>query len=344
MEPRDIIVVGASAGGVSALKDFVSTLPGNFKGSIFIVLHIPPYSESRLPWILSQAGLLKAIHPVDGDLIQPGTIYVATNDHHLLVEDGRVRVRKGPKENRFRPSIDVLFRSAALVYGSRVIGVVLSGLLDDGVSGLWTIKQQGGLIIVQNPQDAQQPQLPENVLQYVEPDYTVAASDTGPLITGLVAEPIPERNKLTPEELKWLETEVIIATKDNAFEMGIMNMGQLTPFTCPQCHGALVRLAEGKLIRFRCHTGHAYTASSLLAEVSEVVEDGLWQSMRGLEEMKMLMETIGDNYEALHNAEAAALFGAKGEESADRARLIHEAVLEQGHYSEDTRLNKAREV
>lgn len=162
---RDIVVVGASAGGVEALKQFVKSLPKDFKGSIFIVLHIPSYSETRLPWILEKACNIEAVLPLDGEEIEPGKIYVAPNDHHMLLQEGKVVVKRGPKENRFRPAIDALFRSAAYVYGSRVIGVILSGLLDDGASGLWTIQQQGGITIIQKPEDAEQPQLPKNVLQ-----------------------------------------------------------------------------------------------------------------------------------------------------------------------------------
>jgi two-component system chemotaxis response regulator CheB len=342
IEPRDIIVIGASAGGVTALKDLVKGLPADFGGSVFIVLHIPPYSESRLPWILSNAGLLDAIHPQDGDMIEPGKIYVATNDHHLLVEEGKVRVRRGPKENKFRPSIDALFRSAAYVYRERVIGIILSGMLDDGVSGLWTIKQLGGLAIIQSPEDAEQSQLPDNVRQHVDVDYTLPAAEMGPLLSGLVKQAAPERNKFTLDELKQLEKEVIIATKDNALELGVFDMGELTPFTCPQCHGALVRLVEGNLMRFRCHTGHAYTASSLLAEVSETVEEELWQSMRGLEEMTMLMNNISDKFAAMGDVAAADLFRAKAEESGHRARLIHHAVYQQNQYSEDLRLNREK--
>ncbi len=343
MQTRDIIVIGASAGGVTALKALVSSLPEDFKGSVFIVLHIPAYSESRLPWILEKAGPLQAVHPQDGDIIQQGKIYIGINDHHLILEQDKVRVKRGPKENRFRPSIDALFRSAAYVYGSRVIGIILSGLLNDGISGLWTIQQHGGTVVIQDPSDAEQPQLPENTLEYVEADYTVAAADMGPLIAGLVKEPVPERNKFTPQQLKLLKMEVIIATRDNAFEMGIMDMGKLTPFTCPQCHGALVRLVEGKLIRFRCHTGHAYTASSLLSELSEVVESQLWQTMRGLEEMDMLLKNIGDHYEELGDNKSAGIFYSKSKESASRAQIIHDSVLQQNQYSEDIRLNKEKE-
>jgi two-component system chemotaxis response regulator CheB len=339
MERRDIIVVGASAGGVTALRGFVQNLPKDFKGSVFIVLHIPPYTESKLPTILSKAGPLEAVHPQDEEEIVPGKIYVATNDYHLLIARDKVMVKRGPKENRFRPSIDALFRSAAYTYRSRVVGIIFSGILNDGVSGLWTIKQHGGLAIVQNPDDAEHPQLPQNVLEYVEPDYVKPASEIGSLISQLVREKAPEQKQRPEKELKQLEAEVLIAMKGNAFEMGIMNLGEFTPFTCPECHGALVKLVEGDIIRFRCHTGHAYTASSLLAEVSELVESDLWRSVRTLEEMTMLLSNIGEQFEKKNNPEAASLFHAKAEESAKRARNIHDAVFLQNKYSEDLRLN-----
>ena len=344
MATHDIIVLGASAGGVKALKEFAASLPKDFSGSVFVVLHIPAHTESNLPEILSRSGPLEAVHPTSGEAIERGKIYVARSDHHLLLEEDTVVVKRGPKENRFRPSIDALFRSAAYIYKQRVIGIILSGVLDDGVSGLWTVKQLGGVTIVQKPEDAEQPQLPINALEYVEADYTVKASDMGPILTGLVKKPVPEGLSLTKKELKRLSMEIVIATRDNAFEMGIMEMGELTPFTCPECHGALVRLVEGNILRFRCHTGHAYTASALLAELTESVEDLLWQSMRGMEEVNMLTQSIGDQYEKLDNTDAAALFHAKAKEGAKRARVIHDSVFRQDHYSEDIRLSKEKGV
>lgn len=337
---RDIIVIGASAGGVTALKDFVKTLPADFQGTIFIVLHVPSHSESHLPSILSKAGPLKAVHPQDGDFIKSGIIYIAPSDHHLLLEEGRILVKKGPRENRFRPSIDALFRSAAYVYRQRVIGIILSGFLNDGTSGLWTVKQLGGMTLVQDPGDAEQAHLPVNVLEYVKPDFVVNASDMGNIIAEYAKKPNHEKLKLSENELERLEKEIIIATRDNAFEMGIMNWGKLTPFTCPECHGALIKLVEGNMLRYRCHTGHAYTASSLLAEVTESIESTLWQAMRGMEEMNMLLKNIGDHYEEIDNSNAAALFRAKAKEGAEKARVIHDSVFRSQHYSEDLRFNR----
>ncbi|HYF03856.1 MAG TPA: chemotaxis protein CheB, partial [Patescibacteria group bacterium] len=257
---RDIVVIGASAGGITALLELVKTLPEDFPAAIFIVQHIAPHSESILPELLSSRGALKAVHPKDGELIKPGKIYVAPPDHHLLVGDGgKVLVTKGPKENRFRPSVDALFRSAAYIYGPRVIGIVLTGYLDDGTSGLWSIKRLGGLAIIQKPEDALYPDMPTNALEHIKEDYSVSISELSALLVKLTAESAPKKPKVPQKVLDRLEVEVIIARRDNAFQMGIINMGKLTPFTCPDCHGALTQLKESDIIRFRCHTGHSYT-------------------------------------------------------------------------------------
>jgi two-component system chemotaxis response regulator CheB len=342
MAKRDIIVVGASAGGVTALIDFIESLPKSFAGSIFVVLHIPPHSPSELPAILSRAGSLKAAHAVDGERIKSGRIYVAPPDHHMLLEGSSILVKKGPKENRFRPSIDALFRSAAYVYGPRVIGVVLSGLLNDGTSGLWSVKRLGGLGIIQEPNDACFPSMPLNVLEYVEVDHILPALQMGSLLNTLVSKSVDKRPTLPKKQLELLKMEVVIARQDNAFQMGIMDMGPLTPFTCPECHGVLVRLVEGKLVRFRCHTGHAFTASALLSEVTKSVEDTLWQAMRGLEETTMLLDNIGKHFKKQGFKDAAALFFDKSRMTSKKAKSLHDSVFTQELLSEDLRHKKIK--
>src|SRR3954470_12372525 len=176
MSRKDIVVVGASAGGMDALEKLVAGLPADLPASVLVVWHLSPGIRSVLPNVLSRAGPLPASNPQDGDPIQPGRIYVAPSDHHILVEKGFMRVTKGPKENRFRPAVDPLFRSAAYIYGPRVIGIVLSGALDDGTAGLWTIKSRGGVAIVQDLADAEVPSMPQNALAAVEVDYTLPVS------------------------------------------------------------------------------------------------------------------------------------------------------------------------
>lgn len=185
---RNIIVIGASAGGVSALAQLVKTIPKNFPGSIFIVMHLPAFSPSKLPEILSRAGKLEAVHPGENEKIEKGKIYIAPPDHHMIIEGNSVLVRKGPKENRFRPSIDALFRSAAYVWKKQVIGVVLTGSLDDGTSGLWTIKRLGGVAICQDPEEAAFPEMPKSVMEYVKTDYILKVAEMGAILTRMVSE------------------------------------------------------------------------------------------------------------------------------------------------------------
>jgi two-component system chemotaxis response regulator CheB len=327
MLKQDIIVIGGSAGSITTLKQIVSTLSKDFKATIFIVVHIPADSKSILPKILSQAGNLQAVHPKDGEAIEPGKIYIAPNDHHIILEQDRILIKRGPKENRFRPSIDVLFRSAAFQYRDRVVGVILSGYLDDGVSGVWMIKQLGGIAVVQEPTDTEFPQLPLNVIENVAVDYRLKAIDMGPVLSGLYKKQVvPPVNEMSKEQLDLTKTEVFIAAEGNAFKMGIINMGELTPFTCPECNGALVRLIEGNLLRYRCHTGHAYTAQSLLSELSENTDTKLWQLVRGFEEMNLLLGSIADQYDKLNHEDASLLYKSKAKKSLDQSVLLREFI------------------
>src|SRR5258706_14959908 len=193
MAKKDIVVVGASAGGMAALESLVAGLPADYPGSLFVVWHLPPGVKSVLPQVLSRAGPLPAVHPKDGDPIKPGCIYVAPNNHHMLLEKGYIRIARGPKENRFRPAVDPLFRSAAYIFGPRAIGVVLSGALDDGTAGLWAIKMRGGTAVVQDPADAVHRSMPLSALDNVAVDHKLPAPQIGPLLGRLVrAQAAPE--------------------------------------------------------------------------------------------------------------------------------------------------------
>jgi two-component system, chemotaxis family, protein-glutamate methylesterase/glutaminase len=338
------IVMGASAGGVETLKEIVAAFPANLPAPVFVVLHIRPFIASSLPEILSESGPLPAIHPRDGTKIKPGVIYVAPPDHHLLIEDDHVAVKKGPKENRFRPSIDALFRSAAYVYGARAIGVILSGALDDGTSGLWSIKRLGGIAIVQQPNQARFESMPRSALEYVNVDYNLPSSRIGPLLTRLANEPpahsersVRAAHSSTAKKdlLARMHKEVEIAVEDGAFQKGIMELGELTPFTCPECHGVLVRIDEGKMSRFRCHTGHAYTDSALLEGVMETTGDMLWQVIRSLEESAMLLKNMGKHLKDAGDSKRAKPFLAKAKELEKRSQTFHAAVLDHESLSGD---------
>ena len=335
MANRDILVIGTSAGGVMALTELMQSLPRDFKASIFIVQHITPYSYTNLPAILNRNSPIPAVLAKDGDMIENSKIYVAPPDHHMLIENNRILVKKGPKENRFRPSIDALFRSAAYVYGSRVIGIVLSGMLDDGTSGLWSIRRLHGLCIIQSPEDAEYPSMPNNVLEYVDVDYNVPIHEMGSLLHRLTQEEAPESNGISEEELNRLRLEVQIAAQDNAFDMGVLDLGPFTPFTCPECHGTLVQIEEGRHKRFRCHTGHSFTASSLMAGITKTVEENLWQTVRGLEEATMLLEQTGNQYREDDEQHKADPFLRKARETREISQTIRSFIFQQQRFSEE---------
>ncbi|HEY1402682.1 MAG TPA: chemotaxis protein CheB [Pyrinomonadaceae bacterium] len=344
MESRHIIVIGASAGGFEALKKLVAGLPKDFAASVFIVWHMSPDIRGVLPQVLNRAETVFAAHAYDQEPIQPNRIYVAPPDRHLLVERGRVRVTRGPKENRFRPAVDPLFRSAAYAYGNRVIGVVLSGALDDGTAGLWTVKHRGGMSVVQDPADAEVPSMPENALREVEVDYSLPVSGMADLLVRLSQEEVAETGQVFMEDDKKTEIEIRIAAEDSAFESGIFNFGALTPYTCPECHGVLSSLKDGDRTRFRCHTGHAFSADSLLASVTENIEDSLYSAVRGVEESIMLLNHIGDHYAELNQPKLAAMYFKKAQEAQARAQLVRRAVLSHEQLSKDSLRQQTEET
>jgi two-component system, chemotaxis family, protein-glutamate methylesterase/glutaminase len=331
-----VVVVGASAGGVESLREVVAGIPGDFQAPICVVLHIPPFVESSLPHILDRAGPLSAVSAMNGATIKPGSIYVAPADHHLLVDPkGKLAVTKGPKENRFRPSIDALFRSAAYTFGSRTIGVVLSGQLDDGTSGLWSVQRLGGITVVQEPHDARFESMPRSALEFVDVDYNVPASDIPALLVRLVGAEVRPPAPLDEELDGRMMKEIAIASENGAFQKGVMELGTLTPFTCPECHGVLVRIHESEMARFRCHTGHAYTDSSLLEGVMESTGEMLWQVMRSLEEAVMVLQDMARNLEDEGQSDRARTFRAKAVELEKRSATFHEEVLEHESLSGD---------
>src|SRR5262245_18273074 len=224
MPTHDIIVIGASAGGLEALRTLMSGMGPDLAAALFVVVPIPPDSRSVLPTILSRGGILPATHAIDGEAIRHGCVYIAPPDHHLVLERGYIRVTRGPKENRFRPSVDVLFRSAAYAYGPRVIGVILSGYLDDGTAGLWAVKDRGGLSVVQDPKNAFSPSMPRNALQQVAVDYCLPISEIGPLLERLTRKPAAQETRYPVS--KTLEIETRIAREENPLEAGIMHLGQ----------------------------------------------------------------------------------------------------------------------
>lgn len=336
----NIVVVGASAGGIGALQALVAGLPATFNAAVFVVLHIPPDSVSHLHEILTSKGPLPARQAHDGEEIKARHIYVASPDHHLLVDGDRVSVKKGPKENRFRPSIDALFRSAAYSHRTKVIGMVLSGALDDGTSGLWSIKRLGGITIVQDPQEAVFGSMPLSALKHVEIDYRLRSDEMGPVLAGLAS---MEASKAVPipEDIEHrMRVEKEVAADANAYKRGIMRYGELSEFTCPECHGVLVSITEGTIVRYRCHTGHGFTVSALLAGITAAVEPSLWQATRALEEAVMLLDQMAQNLVETGQPAAAASFSQKARETEQRARILQDVTVQHEHLSQDVLLDK----
>jgi two-component system, chemotaxis family, protein-glutamate methylesterase/glutaminase len=297
---RNIIAIGASAGGVAALQRLAADLPPMFPAAVLIVLHVGA-NRSLLPQLLTAAGPNSASHAQHGEKLRIGHLAVAPPDYHLLLNDGYLTLTRGPKENFARPAIDPLFRSAALTYGPRVIGVVLTGNLDDGTAGLQAIKECGGLTMVEDPSTAFAPSMPASALEYVEVDYRVPIESMGRKLAGLVSQSSPEA-KMPPPALR----------HEHAPQAGTVNaMDDLkaiatpSPIVCPECGGGLWELSKVKPARFRCHTGHAYTLRSLEYAMNETTEDALWSAVRALQERAVVKRRTAEANRELHNAAEA---------------------------------------
>jgi two-component system chemotaxis response regulator CheB len=322
---RDIVVIGGSAGGITALRTLIQGLSPDFAGTMFVVIHTSPTSPGLLPEILSHVNGLPAQHAVHQARFEPAHIYIAPPNRHLLIDrNGTMRLTHGPKENRFRPAIDPLFRSAALGFGPRVVGIILSGGLDDGVSGLAAIKAAGGACIVQAMNDAEVPTLPRNALAHVEVDHCLPVAEIPSVLHTLsqgISMDVAHRTEILPMKKKELEIEVRQAEERHGLTSEFFELGKPSMLTCPECHGALLRMNDEIILRFRCHTGHAFTADSLLAALSERVEDALWNSIRAMEETAMLLGHLAGHVSAADDVTAAEF-----REAADTALARAKAV------------------
>lgn len=324
MPRKDIIVIGASAGGIEPIRAILGALPADYPGSLFIVVHTSPDSPGVLHAILDRAGPLTADAVDDGARIAPGHIYVAPPDRHLIIEPGRICLTRGPRENRFRPAVDPLFRSAAQTYGPRVVGIVLSGGLDDGTAGLQTIRQLGGTAIVQDPHEAWAASMPQSALQHVRVEHVLRADEIAPLLVRLATmdADAQEGDDAVPEDVN---IEVNIAKSEKAIEAGVFRLGQPSNYACPECHGVLLQMKDGPPLRFRCHTGHAYSVESLLAEMDESIDATLWSAIRALEERAMLIRHASEH--PVSSSRASAL-QSRADETQRRAEVVRQMVLE----------------
>jgi len=322
MAGHDLVVIGGSAGGVEALKQICAELPGDFPASVFLVLHISPSSRSFLPDLISRVSKLPAHHPADGEALKPGTIYVAPPDLHMLVRPGHVILRRGPHENRSRPAINPLFRSAAVAYRSRVIGVVLSGTLDDGAAGLIAVKLCGGICVVQDPDDAMWPEMPRNALRQDHVDHIVPIAGLASLLTRLVREP---SGPMPP-----IPTNLILEAKIAALETYMpaeqVTLGRPTRLSCPQCGGVLNEITDEGSTRFRCQVGHAFTADALVAAQNDELERALESAMRIHRDRVQLFRRMQHQSEQQAMPHAAARWREGADESDHAATLISQAL------------------
>ncbi len=325
MPEHDIIVIGASAGGVEALSTLVNMLPSDLPAAVFIVLHIPAQGPSLLPEILGRQGTLPVKHPQNTEKIKQGHIYIAPPDLHLLVEQGHIHLSRGPKENRHRPAIDVLFRSAALSYGPRVIGIVLTGSLDDGTAGMLAIKRRGGMTVVQDPREAMYPSMPESALAHVQIDHCMPLAEIGRQLPALVIEPAqPEEAYPIPQEMK---DEVKIVEMDMAEINSSTHTGVPSAFTCPECGGTLWEIHDDKLLRFRCRVGHSYSLESMLAGQNEALEQALWVALETLEETASLSRRMMKDAHTRGQHWLARRFEERVQKAENNASVLRDVLL-----------------
>lgn len=334
MPNRSIIVIGASAGGVEAMLQLVQELPPDLPAAVFVVVHFPTYSTSLLPSILSRASKLPALHPQSADPIQPGTIYIGPPNYHLILRPGQIQLISGPRENGHRPAIDPLFRSAARAYREQVIGVILSGALDDGTAGLATIKRMGGITIVQDPVDALFDSMPKSAIANVEVDHILPAAEIAAALMERSQEQVTRKVEMSdpasPDSNSNAafndsgENEVVQQDKQE-LEQG-KRPGQPSMLTCPDCGGVLWELGDRALLRYRCHVGHSYSADSLVEEQEEAVEVALWTALRALEEKAALARRMAVHARSQNRERSAMRFMEQAEEIAAQANSIRRVI------------------
>jgi two-component system, chemotaxis family, protein-glutamate methylesterase/glutaminase len=314
-----VVAIGASAGGVEALRAVVAGLPPDLPAAVLVVLHIPREAPSALPGILTRSGPLPAVAARHDAPARPGMVSVAPADHHLLIRDGHLELSVGPRENGHRPAIDPLFRSVAVAYGSGAIGVVLSGSRDDGAAGLTAIVERGGQAVVQDPEEALHRSMPVSALEHVATAHVLPVAKIGALLGELVGEGAPPLAR--PHPNPQLATEDGIAVLARA-RGGSVPSARPSEFSCPDCHGVLFELDGEPAPRYRCRVGHAWSPRSLVAEQSAGVADALWVALRALEENAALNLKLAEVAERRERRRAAALYRQRYESRrAEAARL-----------------------
>ena len=319
MAQRDLVVVGASAGGVEALQELVAALPGDLPACVLVVLHLPAAAYSALPAILDRAGAMTARSAEDGSPLHPGTLLVAPPDRHLIVRGDHAALGRGPKENGHRPAIDPLFRSAARWRGPRTIGVILSGTLDDGAAGLLTIAERRGAAVVQTPGSALYDGMPGAALRAVPEAVQASGPELAAAITKLCVEYV---DVVAPPVGRVLEIETEIPEMDEGALAYSDRPGRPAAMSCPACNGAMFELDEGSVIRYRCRVGHAWSPETLLLEQVESAETALWAAIRTLEEKAALHRNLAERATATQSHLSRRYHDERADESDHSAAVL----------------------
>jgi two-component system, chemotaxis family, protein-glutamate methylesterase/glutaminase len=320
MTKRDIVVVGTSAGGIEALTRLAGQLPADFPAAVLAVVHIAPGGPSCIAEVIGRATALRARLGKQGQTIAPGHIYFAPPDRHMTVGDGHIRLDRGRHENRARPAIDPLFRSAAVTFGPRAIGIILSGCLDDGTAGLSAIKRCGGVAMVQDPEDAAYPDMPRKAMQTVDVTYALSVARMGSVLIQLTGEQVSEKFTVPPD----LASEVAMYngnSSDAATETERLDgWGRLVALGCPECGGPIWERRQEEPRRYRCRIGHAFTANALIAEQREKSERGLWEAVRVLEEEARMLATLAEDEQ--QSGKHWMLFAERSAETREKIQVL----------------------
>lgn len=324
MANRDIIVIGGSAGATAPLKEILGRLPKDLPAAVFVVLHIPAQGIGILSTVASAASRLPVVQAKSGMVIERGHIYLGAPDHHLLIYKDHMMLRRGPRENMARPAIDPLFRSAALQYGPRVIGVILSGLLSDGAAGLSAIKRCGGMALVQDPSEAIANEMPLRALEGVTVDLCVPSSRLGDVLSDLTRERAGSALPVPPE----IQLEVEIAAGERIGSEELKRVAAPAPLTCPACGGVLSEVKAGQPLRFRCQVGHAYTSDALAKEQEGRVDEALRVALRIIGERAELVHRMAGDARVSGRAAVAAMYDARSTEYREYADMIRRVMLQ----------------
>lgn len=324
-EKRDTIVLGASAGGIEALRRLLPAFTADVEASVFVVQHTPADGHSLLDTVLNQATAYHAAFAQDGEVISTRRVYVAPPNRHLLIEEGRIRLWHGARENRARPAIDPLFRSAGVARGARVVAGILSGLLDDGASGLLSVKRCGGLAFVQSPSDAVESEMPERAAEVLGDnlDGALSAEQLGLRMVDLMGTSAPPSPRV-PDDVK-LEMDMLLGGV-SALEV-LSQQGPPLPLSCPECGGPLWSLRDGRLQRYRCHTGHTYGVDSLLSGQGNQIEQALWAAIKGLEQRGQMLTNLSKDEGVSRRPSSAALFGGEAVQLRRHAQTLREVLV-----------------